>query len=200
MRSRNRKTAPRVRNGKVQKKNRTTLSPQFSLVEPGEPVIERRRPGRGFRHVLHKRDVERFLALLPDWDDLSRGLQAILLAEGDREVHGYHFPGVVAVCAWGRELECVYAEEFVAEHRSIFDRLGVPCEPMRGDDVRVHWTENSVRGFQLMHILLHELGHHHDRMTTRGQHRSSRGEQYAEDFANARAERLWSRYFDEFGW
>jgi hypothetical protein len=51
-----------------------------------------------------------------------------------------------------------------------------------------------------MHILLHELGHHHDRMTTRSQRYCGRGESYAEQYALRFADQLWDAYFKAFGW
>jgi hypothetical protein len=51
-----------------------------------------------------------------------------------------------------------------------------------------------------MHVLLHELGHHHDRITTRSQRDAARGESYAEAYAMRYVEALWHRYFSEFGW
>jgi hypothetical protein len=75
-----------------------------------------------------------------------------------------------------------------AEHRPVLARLGVPVEPT-----------DSARAFQLLHVLLHELGHHHDRMTTRAGRYSCRGEDFAEHYSRRYAERIWGRYLDEFG-
>jgi len=58
-----RKTTPKVRAGRVQKKNRADLSPDFFLGNLSELVIDRQRPGEGRRHVLMKRDVESFTAI-----------------------------------------------------------------------------------------------------------------------------------------
>ena len=196
---RGRKSTPRVRDGKVQRKNRTDLSPHYSLAEPGKPVIERHRPGIGYRHVLLKRDVEKFLKLLPDWRELSRGLQAVLLSEGERDILGWHFPGVVAICAWDRELASEWTPAFVEEHQAVLTALQVDTEKTSDSSTYVRWTEKSVKGFQLMHILLHELGHHHDRMTTRSRVRASRGETYAESYANKYAEEIWDGYYRTFG-
>src|SRR5260370_858772 len=41
------------------------------------------------------------------------------------------------------------------------------------------FNEATVQAFQLINVLLHELGHHHDRMTSPGQRRATRGERYA---------------------
>ena len=194
-----RKTAPGVRGGKVQKKNRREQSPNYFNDTQARPVIDRQRPGVGYRHLLRKLDVSRFIELLPDWDELSRGLDAIVLAPGD-ECMGWYADGVVALCAWPREIVGEYDADFVAEHRPILDRLAVSCEKRRKNSRFVHWTEGTARGFQLMHILLHELGHHHDLITTASQREASRGEGYAEAYATRNAEELWEKYFAVFGW
>src|SRR5262249_37295767 len=145
-----------------------------------------------------KRDVRRFIELIPDWGELSQGLRAVVLAPGDRGLLGYHRPGLVALCAWERALERVWHADFVAEHRLILARLGVPVESADGPWRRCRFTEATARGFQLLHVLLHELGHHHDRMTTRARRHSCRGEDFAEDYANDRALRIWGRYVAAF--
>ena len=58
--------------------------------------------------------------------------------------------------------------------------------------------EETVRAYQLLDVLLHELGHHHDRMTTGSQKRPARGETYAEQYAAQYAERIWDAYSAEF--
>jgi hypothetical protein len=163
-------------------------------------VIDRRRPGRGYRHLLTVADVRRFLQLLPDWSELSCGLDAVVLAPGERRLLGWHRRGIVALCAWDRDVEREWHADFVEEHRDVLDRLGV--ERLANDPPWevVQFTERSARGFQLMHVLLHELGHHHDRMTTRSRRSAGRGEGYAEAYALRYAEGIWERYFREFGW
>ena len=201
MRHINRKTAPKVRDGKVQMKNRTALSRHYWNYCQNRPIIDRLEPGRGYRHVLLKRDVEKFIGLLPDWDELSRGLDAIILDAGCARRYGWHRSGMVAICAWDRELVGEWSAYFAHENRRLLKRLGVVCDPReKAKRVRIHWTEQTARGFQLMDVLLHELGHHHDRMTTRSERRSSRGEYYAERYALGYADRLWDAYFDAFGY
>ena len=194
-----RRTAPKVRGGKVQKKNRTQRSPGYRNHEQDTPVIDRLNPGPGFRHVLRKGDVERFLTLLPDWEELSRGLDAVLLAPGEARLYGWHRPGRIAVCAWPRAIIEQWSVWFAIEHIDALERLDVSVEKLGGKRVRIHWTEAGVRGFQLMAVLLHELGHHHDRMTTRSRRRVARGEAYADEYAARYADRIWDRYLDEFG-
>ena len=54
-------------------------------------------------------------------------------------------------------------------------------------------------GVIFVSILVHELGHHHDRMTTRSQRESCRGEAYAENYACQFQSAIVERYRREFG-
>jgi len=199
MRLHPRKTATKVRDGKVTRKNRTELSNHYVQVRQDETVIDRLRPGEGFRHYLRKDDVRKFISLLPDWEELCIGLDAIVLAEGG-DTMGWCWDGVVAVCAWERNLVSDWDTDFVDEHRAILDRLNVDTSAVDNepDTTECIFTESSIRGFQLMHVLLHELGHHHDRMTTGSQRTAARGEPYAETYALRYADQLWDSYFRAF--
>lgn len=201
MRRSQRKTGTKVRNGKVARKNRTDLSNHYSQMRQSETVIDRLRPGEGYKHYLTIGDVKRFIGILPDWDKLSVGLDAVILDEGG-DAMGWHWDGVVAICAWEREYTIDWDTTFVHDHREILDRLGVEREPIEDDPKGTwcHFNDASIKGFQLMHILLHELGHHHDRMTTKSQIRSARGERFAETYALQYADTLWDAYFREFSW
>jgi hypothetical protein len=86
-----------------------------------------------------------------------------------------------------------------AEHEDLFNRLEVPCDVMEDGYYLCKFTEPAVRAYQLLHILLHELGHHHDRMTTRTRAKTCRGEGYAEDYAWEHEQVVWDRYLDAFG-
>lgn len=185
-----RKTAPKVRGGRVQKKNRWE---QSGLADTESPTIERERPGRGYRHLLSRRDIKAFIELLPTWSELSHGLERIVLAR-EEDAMGYHEPGTVAICAWEDELWWRDADsEWQAEHRGLLDRLDVVTTE---DEARlvVKWTEGQARAFQLLHVFVHELGHHHDRMTTKSQRESARGEPFAEAYARQHGDAIWSEY------
>jgi hypothetical protein len=176
-------------------------TPHYYSTDFRAPQIDRQRPGVGYRHLLKKRDVLEFVELLPDWAELSRGLNAIVLAtnEGD-DTMGYHIPGVVHVCAWEEELWWDSTKrEFHAQHRDLLERLGVETEWVDGH-LACRWTERQARAFQLLDVLLHELGHHHDRMTTHSQYDVARGESYAEQYAREYGDRIWDAYVDRFGW
>jgi hypothetical protein len=55
-----------------------------------------------------------------------------------------------------------------------------------------------VRAYQLLHILTHELGHHHDRITTQSQKRAARGEPYAEAYARKYEALVWESFTRHF--
>ena len=193
----NRKTTPKVKQGRVQKKNNWEETPNYYNTYQAELVIDRKRPGFGFRHLLKQQDIRTFIDLLPEWDELSRGLDAIVLAPGRTDVYGYYRPGVVHICAWPIELEDQYSLSFYEERRGRLDFLGVPGE-RRGGHIQVRWTEWTARAHQLLFTFLHELGHHHDALTTKEGGQANRGEAYAEWYARQYTDQLWTRYREAF--
>lgn len=198
MYSMTRKTAPQVKNGKVQFKNRWNVSPSYQNSTLDEWIIDRQKPGSGYRHLVHQADLRQFLERLPDWDTLRVGLDAVVLAPGDPYLLGWHRTGIVALSAWDRNIIAEgFDWEFVAEHATILEKLRVPCVQDKGT-----WTmefrESSARAFQLVHVLIHELGHHHDRMTTRTKRSPSRGEGFAESYANRHEDEILDIYWQVF--
>ena len=192
-----RRSAPKVSDGQVQRKNRWARTPHYFTHDTPTLEIDRQRPGQGFRHLVFQDDLRRFLPLLPEWDILQTGLRAIVLAEGGR-LMGWHNHGVVAICAWERSFVLEDSTlSFIEEHQGIFDKLGVPYRLEEGSTIE--FTEETARAFQLVHVLVHELGHHHDRITTRSQKRPARGEQYAETYARQWENLVLDRYRREFG-
>ena len=199
MRLSNRKSAMRVVNGETRKKNNWSSSRDYYYApDPRTVFVDRNRPGDGYRHVLNKGDIYRFLEILPDWNRIAVGLNAVVLCPGLDGIDGYHCPGVVHVCAWEIGLWRETRKTYYREHRDLFERLGVDSEPVGNDCYLCKFDERAVRGHQLLHILLHELGHHHDRMTTLLQRRSSRGEPFAEQYAREYEALIWDRYHRAF--
>ncbi len=198
MRHLNRKSDPKVIGGLVQKKNNWTLTPNYYNSDQQAPIIDRKRPGRGFRHLLKQKDIHAFIGILPDWNELSVGLNAIVLASGRWDVYGYHRRGVVHICAWEEDHWIKLSLEGFEAEREIIEKLGVPYE-VDADEVLCKFNENQARAHQLLATLLHELGHHHDRMTTNSKSRPTRGEPYAAAYARKYAERIWIDYQKVFG-
>jgi hypothetical protein len=123
-----RKTTPKVKGGRVQKKNKWSETTDAVLLAGTAVAFERRRPGAAHRHLLRKHDLERFIALLPDWDELAVGLRIVVLDEGDHGTDGWHTTGMVGLCAWDRDLWVDYHPSFVEDHRWLLDRLGVETD------------------------------------------------------------------------
>lgn len=199
MKPRNRKSAPGVRDGVVRKKNRTAVTPRYDNTPQLAPAIIRQRPGAGHRHLLLKRDIEAFVALLPDWEELSIGLNAIVLAPGDSGRLGRWYPGVVELCAWNRTLWLDTDELWCEDHAAVFAMLNVSLERNGPDQLHVQFSEPQAKAFQLLHIFLHELGHHHDCMTTRSKADAARGEGFAETYALRHGAAIFQRYVQAFG-
>lgn len=194
----NQKTDPKVIGGLVQKKNNWAPTADYYNSEQPTPTIDRKRPGQGYRHLLKQNDIHAFIGILPDWKELSVGLNAIVLAPGRWDAYGYHRRGVVHVCAWDEDLWMRLTSEGFEAERQIIEKLGVPCEK-RGDVMLCKFTEDTARGHQLLATLLHELGHHHDRITTKHKIGPTRGEPYAVEYAKKYAERIWVSYQEIFG-
>ncbi len=191
MKSHYRKSDPKTVGGKplrVTNQQRTLQTKDPSLL-----TIDRSKPGRGFRHLVTRRDVVRFLSLLPDWDELAVGLDTIVLAKGSTMRDGWHRRGIVGLCAWEHEIWRTVSRTYYDAHSDLLGRIGVPAIPEE-NEVMLRFSSPQAKAFQLLHVLLHELGHHHDRMTTRYKSRASRGEAYAEQYANEYADRIWDQY------
>jgi len=198
----NRRGTPKVKDGVAQRKNRTQRSTNIYTAPNTGLRIDRRSAQKGRRHLLDRHDIERFIAIIPNWSLFSRGLNAIVLAEPRRQVAGWHQPGVLHVCPWDEELWADWETEFFEEHASVLDQLAVPIQRMsdeeHGEYVRCFFDEDTAKAWQLLHIFLHELGHHVDRMTTKKQIKALRGEAFAEDFALRIATQILPRYIEVF--
>src|SRR4051812_35806945 len=72
--------------------------------EQPEVRLERWAPGPGARHLLTLAQLRDFLGLLPEWDTVVEGLDAIVLDGRERGLMGWCYPGVIGLCAWRRRL------------------------------------------------------------------------------------------------
>lgn len=197
----NRKSAPHVNNGRVQKQNNWDLTANYYNAHQSMPVIDRQRPGANYRHILKQKDIEKFIGILPDWPEVSRGLNGIVLSPGSDNYFGYHVPGVIHICAWEKDYWLRFYRKDFEANKAILLRLNVPYEIENPEDDNIilcKFNEDTVRGFQLLDVFLHELGHHHDRMATKSKIRASRGEPYAETYAKTYSEQIWLRYQEVF--
>jgi len=204
----NRKTSPKVIGGQVLRKNNHVKTARLGY------VVDRRRPGKGFMHVLRKKDIHDFVELIPDWNEISEGIESIVLDSGDECTDGvyHHFhtenTGIIYLSAWQKELWREFNDDYFQEHRWIFNALNVTIESKThriesSDKQEIIWhcyfTESQAKAYTLMHVFLHELGHHIDRLSSCNQNACNRGEVFAEHYAVRRFHELWPSYLRRFG-
>ncbi|MGC3944677.1 MAG: hypothetical protein QM762_09170 [Chryseolinea sp.] len=194
----NRKTTPKVKDGKVQKKNRHEETPNYWNTRQSVLQIDIESPGKGYKHFLKKRDIVQFLEILPHWEEIKIEFDAILLARGNGRSDGWYVNGVVGICAWDKNMTCFLYTDYFNEHKELFDRLELRYE-IKKDGALCHFDEYQIKAYQLLHILLHEIGHHHDRINTKWKNSLPNGEPYAESYAYKYEKIIWNRYFDTFG-
>lgn len=195
-----RKSAMRVRDGRVVKKNNWKPARGDYYARPQhEIVIERVDPGPGYRHVVTVRQLRDFIALLPDWDELAIGLDAISIWRGNPSWMGMSNPGVVVITAWEKELWWTdTSRAWLDDVDDLIEALGVEVIGEQ-EPYEVRWTEAQARAFMLLDVFVHELGHHHDRMTSRGDDAPG-GEPYAVEYARRVRAEVVPEYLRRFGW
>jgi hypothetical protein len=152
---------------------------------------------------VSKRDVQAFIDIIPDWHRFSERLERIVLAahshacDGAHEFYHREETGAIFLNAWHEDLWIDLTVPYFESHEQIFVTFGVSYD--RGEDcITCRFTEEQARAFMLLHIFMHELGHHYDRIHQK--HRdSSKGEDCAERFATSRFEQLFPMYVRVFG-
>jgi hypothetical protein len=193
----NRRTATKVKDGRVQRKNRQTLTVGQKL------LIDRESPGANARHVVTKRDLQTFIDIVPDWPRLSDRLERIVLSAADSSADAYYSfyhrerTGAIYLHAWQEDLWVEFDQKYFENHAEFLNQLGVSNDSIK-EGVVCRFTEAQSRGFTLLHVFMHELGHHHHRL--RMKHRSTAlDENYAERFAAAQFHTLYPAYIRVFG-
>ena len=193
-----RKSTPKVFDGSVLKKNNHRLTPNYWNRVQSDVIIDVEKPGKGYKHFLKKKDVILFLELIPNWQEISKGLDAIVLANSGIDCDGYYNnDGVICISAWEKDKDIWVGQSYFKAHKALFERLGVRVS-QEGDDYFCEFTEEQIKAYQLLHILLHELGHHVDRMSTKSEYTASRGEHFAEVFAFDFEAQIWVAYQNVF--
>ena len=95
-------------------------------------------------------------------------------------------------------MTCSLNKDYFNDHKDLFERLGVKYE-IKKDGVICDFNETQIKAYQLLHILLHEIGHHHDRINTKSKRKAPNGEKYAESYAEKYEKIIWNKYFENFG-
>jgi hypothetical protein len=128
-----RKTNPRVIDGVVQKKNNATSTGDYWREPMTRWKFEKGRPRPGFRHVVGKQNLDRFIEIIPGFDDLSKGLDAIVLTKGCPTIfgiywHGWTENGVINLCAWNADLHLPMSKKLYDTHPELMERLNIPFD------------------------------------------------------------------------
>ena len=192
-----RKSTPKVKDGRVQKKNRHVLTPNYWNTRQEIIQIDVQSPGKGYKHFLKKRDIIKFLEILPNFEEICESLDAIILASAGDSCDGWYNNGVIGICAWDKNMTCSLNKNYFQEHKDIFERLNLEYD-IKKEVVVCYFKENQIIAYQLLHIMLHEIGHHYDRIKTKHKNVIPNGEKFAEDYAVRYEKIIWNRYFDYF--
>ena len=98
-----------------------------------------------------------------------------------------------------RQLADRYLDDYARRLLEVLDvpRVRARCDGCNRPAVHYALSIEQARAWQLLDVLQHELGHHHDAKFHRGG-RANRGERYALEFAEKRWQRLWPRYQQAF--
>jgi len=198
----NRKTSPKVIGGHVQRKNNHVRTARLGY------VVDRVRPDKGYRHVISKKDIHEFTDLIPDWSDISEGLESIILDSGDYDYDGLYShhrqedTATIWLSAWEKDLWIEINDYYFQEHHWLIRVLGVVTEKkVRSEEEGTYWlcyfSESQAKAYMLMHVFLHELGHHIGKF--RSKKRNPSGEVFAENYANRRFHEIWPAYIEWFG-
>ncbi len=198
----NRKTSPKVIGGLVQRKNNHSKTARNGY------VVDRKRAGKGYRHILKKKDIHDFTDIVPEWEIICEGIESIILDTGDEFIDGlyshynYEGTGIIWLSAWSDDLWVDFNEAYFKQHQWLFDMLRVIYESKEKEKEIMwccHFTEPQAKAFLLLHIFLHELGHHVDKLRSRKQNIIRGGEEFAEKYANQTCKSIWPAYIAKFG-
>jgi hypothetical protein len=149
----NRKSAMRVRGGRVAKKNNWTPDHKNFYARPQSEIqIERTDPGPGYRHVVTVAQLRQFLAILPDWEELAIGLNVISISSGNEEWDGLSEPGAVVITAWTADLWWWVRRAWAEHNAELLALLEVESAPLEKNPkfVELRWTDAQARAYKLL--------------------------------------------------
>ncbi len=112
--------------------------------------------------------------------------------------YGYEGTGIIWLSAWAESMWVEFNDDYFKEHQWHFDALGVHYEK-NVEAWCCHFTESQAKAFLLLHIFLHELGHHVDKLRSKNQNIMRGGEEFAESYANQTFKEIWPLYLEKFG-
>ena len=142
----NRKTTPKVAGGKALRKNNHEETPNYWNTTQDEVQIDSEKPGKGYKHFLKKRDIIKFIEIIPNWGIYSKGLDAIVLESGEFGHDGvYYYAGVICISAWPKEMHIELSKDYFKDHKDLFERLGVNSKEKEERQVKKSFTLCALR-------------------------------------------------------
>ncbi len=119
-----RRTSTKVINGVVSPKNREDAT------DPRPYAIIREPAGRGFRHVVSACQLEQFIRLIPEADQLLQGVERIVLSGGSEKVYGWHRDlwrrkvATIELCAWTKDIWAPMSVRYFRQHQPYLEASG----------------------------------------------------------------------------
>ena len=195
-----RKTTPKVKDGRVQRKNRTDESEYLALVEGRTFSVIKHRAKDGYHHALRLPEVYRFVELIPDWPTMSKGLSALGLdAYGSDEQTDTGYAPRSYRSIWMRpfpnSMQTIWPRDFYDAHAEFIDCLGPDIVAgQNAGAITVFWTSGQAKAWQLLHLFLYDLNVHAQFMKSGQKVRSPHDNETAEAYAFKTAQLLLPKY------
>lgn len=124
---RKQKKTPKVKHGKVQRKNFRDM-----LISPSQAFfVHVECPRLGYEHFLSENDILQFIDILPQKEMITYGLDGIYLVDHSN-CDAWYDARKIYICAWEQEMHRVYDALHYIEHKELFDLLSIPCEKIHG--------------------------------------------------------------------
>ena len=130
-RTNKKKTTPKVKSGKVQRKNFRDVA----IIRPDSLKIYVEVPRIGFQHFLSTEDIREFIKIIPKWEMISKGLDEIVLAKEDPDdADGFYNADErkISISAWQQKIHKYCTLGYFRDHAEIFKILKIPCEETGG--------------------------------------------------------------------
>jgi len=145
----NRKSTPKVIGGAVLRKNNHKKTSNYWNTKQQDVIIDVKKPGKGYKHFLKKRDVLKFIEIIPNWGEISKDLNAIVLASSDIDCDGfYNYSGVICISAWEKEMDIWVNEWYYRDHKELFERLEVNATEKDNNIFYCEFDEDQIKAYQ----------------------------------------------------
>ncbi|TDF37224.1 hypothetical protein EYS14_13790 [Alteromonadaceae bacterium M269] len=184
---RGRKVTPKVRDGKVQKKNRHQWTEFQELLDQETFSTIKMKPQEGYIHVVDRKSALKFVKLIPDWEDMSKGLSALVpdIDGCNHQTDMNYYPNSynsIWLSPFPKDMTLYWPKEFGEGHKEVTDLLGIEQEEIDDEEIKTVWTKPKAQAWQLLHLFLYDLYCHHECML-QGKDNYHHSDKLAEEYA-----------------